>query len=716
MTNSFLYKRSVFLLFFLLPVITYSQNYDILLKNALKQYSFVRNKYEPTEIGFLMGNNNMGGLADHSGLGFKEIWLNSLWKNGWTRIPLQGPYLTCEELSKNNVSEYNQNLNIRNGVLSTKVLLNNGKGYSSNVFFSEKDKNLLVLNIENTSREHQLKFKVNLPENLSNPKQLNSGTIIGETTEENFTQVKWYFKSSLSIEYENDSFYIELSKGESITVFLSIFTNRENVNYNNAFAGLSHRELAFKKRHKENEEIWEGYWNQCAAVFIPDKDMEKLYYRSVFWLLCTAGNRDFLPGENQFASPSWGMIPFSYGYAGWAMHAFASLGFPERARNMAISHYKPEALRRNAALFIPDEIRINDEPMCFAHQVTISGDLDSAGVRGTRVHKDHYFSRPNHTQHNLTGFVSAGYNLISRYFPDKDFDREYTLPALKGTAEFWRNLVYWDESQPEMQTYLLPPFQSVSENHSAVSVLDGVLAAKWNLYRAYELGIKYNEFEYLRTKWKAVSEKMYIPQNDSYYLEFFGDDQSRSGGGYLGMRAHVWLGYPALETIKFMDSAKVFNSLDESWKRNKYGEGMITFIANWFALTEAYFNRGEEALLKARHNLTCIDPSGVALCETPSGGRPYFLTGVASYVLIPLSMVVQSYDKEIKVFPAMPDEFKDVEFYNIPAESGIRVSGKMTDGKINWIKYSQNGKELLNTVNSNKVKIKGEGNNLFLDQ
>ena len=63
----------------------------------------------------------------------------------------------------------------------------------------------------------------------------------------------------------------------------------------------------------------------------------------------------------------------------------------------------------------------------------------------------------------------------------------------------------------------------------------------------------------------------------------------------------------------------------------------------------------------------------MAMCEAHDDLAP-FATGYASFVLAAVSMLLQSYDDVIRPFPAVPGEWKDVSFDNLPASRGIRVS------------------------------------------
>ncbi|KAA6309484.1 hypothetical protein EZS27_039032, partial [termite gut metagenome] len=193
--------------------------------------------------------------------------------------------------------------------------------------------------------------------------------------------------------------------------------------------------------------------------------------------------------------------------------------------------------------------------------------------------------------------------------------------------------------------------------------------------------------------------------------EFGGDDGSRAGAGYQGIRGYAYLGFPTLELMKGFSEKKVNKSLDQCWLRNKKGEGMITFIANWFALTDAYWGRAEEAYEKSAYCLTQIDPSGTAMCEQ-NGAKYYFLTGYASFSMVPVSMVLQSTGNEIKVFPAVPKAFANIEFYNLLATDGIRVSGVMKGGKAQRVWFEKDGKQLLEINNKDRISVKWVNNQL----
>ena len=95
--------------------------------------------------------------------------------------------------------------------------------------------------------------------------------------------------------------------------------------------------------------------------------------------------------------------------------------------------------------------------------------------------------------------------------------------------------------------------------------------------------------------------------------------------------------------------------------------------------------------------------------------HPYYLDSYAAFSLIPLHMMVQSSPGQIKLFPAVPGKWKNVAFYQIPAEDGIRVSGEMIDGKIAYVDFQKDGRSLLRLKENRKVRILRKSDSLKLE-
>ncbi|MBT6030970.1 MAG: hypothetical protein HOH19_00200 [Kordiimonadaceae bacterium] len=117
----------------------------------LEKYDFNRTTYNPEDLKYLMGNAEMGGLADLKGLGFEKLWFTDVWRDKAARMPVNGPILYNSEYATKIPSQYTQNLSLKNGILSTIVKFSDGTGYETQMFFSGNDKHLLAIKIKDFS-------------------------------------------------------------------------------------------------------------------------------------------------------------------------------------------------------------------------------------------------------------------------------------------------------------------------------------------------------------------------------------------------------------------------------------------------------------------------------------------------------------------------------------------------------------------------------------
>jgi hypothetical protein len=257
---------------------------------------------------------------------------------------------------------------------------------------------------------------------------------------------------------------------------------------------------------------------------------------------------------------------------------------------------------------------------------------------------------------------------------------------------------------------------SLTEDLIARHPIDAALAAKWCMLMAYRDALTMNRDASRRDQWREVADHLQIPQNDQRYLEYAGDPGQRPGGGYQGVRGFVYLGWPTTELIPTLDRAKALNTLEHTWERNRKGEGMIGFVANWFALADLHYGRGDHALAILKHNFLCEDAWGQGVSETPGSGNYHFTTNYSSYLLVPLAMAVQSVNAHVQVFSGVPSAWKDFAFYQVPAESGLRVSGVMRDGEVRWVGYTRDGKLLRQSNRRESLVIEQNGNVVSLKE
>ena len=660
----------------------------------LQRHSFTSTHADAAAPGVLLGNNHLGGCLAASGLGFPTLWSDALWRNTNQRLPLTGPLLTCDALTSLTPVSYHQELSLTDGLAKTSLRFPQDAGYDAEVFCSMAEPALLAIRLTPRGETARL-WRLQLPAAASLT-QASPNELLGSAAADAFTPFSWSLHSNLPLTRSSDNqITLQLTPGQPLCLTFSLHpTGSDKIAAAGAPAGFD----ALLAAHRA---AWDKLWRQCAVLAMPDADLERLWYRSLYWTLCTCGSKRYLPGESMFGVPCWDMHPFTYGAAGWALQAFTAVGLPDQARAILDCHFKPAALHDNAQVYT--NILTNgtaaaaSDAMAFAHEVKTDGRNIPCGQYELQRHLD--------------GFAAALFQRHQRFYPDKSLSTAQLYPLMRGLAQFWCGLAQRDAQSGD---YLLPKMTSLTEDLVAPHPIDAALAAKWCLLIARRDALALGCDAALSSHWGEVAEHLQIPQNDQRYLEFAGDPDKRSGGGYQGVRGFVYLGWPTQELIPTLDRAKALRTLEHTWERNRKGEGMIGFVANWFAMADLHYGRGDHALEILKHNFRCEDAWQQGVSEFPRSKNFHFTTNYASYLLVPLAMAVQSADDHLDTFCAVPSAWKEFAFYQVPAESGIRVSGAMHDGAVQWLTYTRDGKLLHQATRREPLLIHHDGNTLSL--
>ena len=660
----------------------------------LHRYAFSSSKRDDKAPGLLLGNARLGGCLAASGLGISALWGAELWLNPDQRLPLKGLMLSSATLEGLAPTSYQQNLALRDGLARTSVRYAGDTGYDAELFCSMADQSLLVMRLTplgNTAQEWRLDVPI-----TGEPEQPSPQLLVGKSRADAFTPFTWTLQSDRVLtRAAANRFTVLLAPAQSLTLSFRLQTDATDS------AATSSARTDFASLLARHRSAWDGLWQRCAVLALPDPDLERLWYRSLYWTMSTCGNRRYLPGESMFVVPCWNMHAFTYGAAGWATQAFTAVGLPERAKAMLDWHLKPGALRANAQFYTNALTQSAAAPhaMAFAHEVRNDGQ---------RIPCNHW-----ELQRHLDGFGAALFYRHQRFYPNQSMPPADLYPLTKGLAEFWYGLAKSDTPNGD---YLLPRMTSLTEDLIARHPIDAALAAKWCLLMAYRDAVTLNRDANRRDQWREVAEHLNMPQNDQRYLEYSGDPGQRPGGGYQGVRGFVYLGWPTTELISTLDRTKALSTLDHTWERNRKGEGMIGFVANWFALADLHYGRGDHALQILKHNFLCEDAWGQGVSETPGSGNYHFTTNYSSYLLVPLAMAVQSVNSRVQTFSGVPSAWKNFAFYQVPAESGLRVSGVMRDGEVCWVSYTNDGKLLRQSNRRESLMIQQNGNAISLKE
>jgi alpha-L-fucosidase 2 len=68
--------------------------------------------------------------------------------------------------------------------------------------------------------------------------------------------------------------------------------------------------------------------------------------------------------------------------------------------------------------------------------------------------------------------------------------------------------------------------------------------------------------------------------------------------------------------------------------------------------------------------------------------RPFTLEGNFAFASGINDMLIQSHTDVVRLFPAIPENWKNIEFNNLRTEGAFLVSSKMENGNITWVEIT----------------------------
>ncbi len=275
---------------------------------------------------------------------------------------------------------------------------------------------------------------------------------------------------------------------------------------------------------------------------------------------------------------------------------------------------------------------------------------------------------------NLTWILHCCY-LHYRMTMDKELLEDLIYPLLKRTMQYYMYFLKPDENGIlHLMPTSSPEYGIVDEDCNYDLAL-----IRWGCKTLLEICTILGQSDEKMGEWHYILDKLTpYPQNEK---EGF----------------HISKNYPMAKSHRHFSHLLMFyplhllNPYDE-----KDAERIITSVEHWHSMPqklEGYSETGAASMFATlqdgnralqylstlwsrflRPN-TMYKEDGGAVLETPLSAANAML-----------DMMIQSWNKNIHVFPAMPDKWKDATIDNLCAEGAFRVSAARRDGKLLWVR------------------------------
>ena len=261
-----------------------------------------------------------------------------------------------------------------------------------------------------------------------------------------------------------------------------------------------------------------------------------------------------------------------------------------------------------------------------------------------------------------------------RYWVDTKLRDDVLYPLLVRAVNYYRHfLVKEKDGRYHMPTTFSPEYRRAADCSYDIDFLSWALARLIELAEEKKLT---NKDEPLLKVWKDLKENLVEPHVGPNG-RMIGRKVPLSGGHRHW--SHLMAVYPlrTLTPEKDADRELIQKSLDH-W--HSFGRGIAGYAFTAASCMESMLGDGEQALVyldQLKHYLkpnTLYSEIGLPVMETPLHGA----TAIQE-------MMLQSWGGRLRVFPAVPPTWSNVQFAQLRGEGGYLVSGDYADGGAKWV-------------------------------
>ncbi len=411
---------------------------------------------------------------------------------------------------------------------------------------------------------------------------------------------------------------------------------------------------------KEHRDWWHEYYTK-SYLTVPDKSLESLYWQTIYRFGCTArAGRYFIDcagiwfqgGRWPYTTTNWNIQ-----CAHWGLYAANRLEQSEELLNRIYAG-------REELVKAVRPVEWQSDSALLAHEV--AGDM-----RGNRKQDMRYF-------HEVGNLPWAMNNLWSqyRYSIDDEMLREKVFPILRRSINLYLHMV----KEGKDGKLHLPPTYSPETGVWKDCNFDLALF-KWGCYTLLKSCKRLKIKDPLIPRWKEVTERLVDFPADEHGFRLGSNRSSSKGHRHF---SNLLMIYPLyLVNIEQDGAEKV---LMASYKRAHAITGRSAMVQSHAGPIGAAMGQGDRVLEGLKRLQADLYPNGMWF-------RMPCLESSLGMANIVQNMYIQSWSdpaKEqsgpIRIFPALPSTWTDVEFRDLRAEGAFLVSAKRVDGETKWVR------------------------------
>lgn len=411
---------------------------------------------------------------------------------------------------------------------------------------------------------------------------------------------------------------------------------------------------------KTHRQWWHQYYPK-SFVTIPDKGLESLYWQTIYRFGCTSRAGRFYvdcPGI-WFQGGPWAYTTTNWNIqcAHWPVYAANRL---EQGQELL------DRLHENRANLIEAvrPVAWQTDSAYLAHEV--AGDMI-----GNREQDMRYYMEVGNLPWILNNFWSQ-----YRFSMDDDMLRDKLYPLLRRSINLYFHLIEEDKDG----TLHLAPTYSPETGVWKDANFDLALF-KWGCHTLLKASQRLGIDDPLIPQWKNVINNLVDFPVDEHGFRLGSNQTSSPGHRHF---SNLLMIYPLY--LVNIEQAGTHEVLQASYDRAHAITGLPAMVQSHAGPIGAALGQGDTVLEGLKRLQGNLFPNGMWFnnpCLESS-------LGMANIVQ---NMLIQSWTdpaKEqsdpIRVFPAAPSKWKDIEFHDLRTEGAFLVSAKRAEGKTVWVR------------------------------
>ena len=442
-----------------------------------------------------------------------------------------------------------------------------------------------------------------------------------------------------------------------------------------------------KHDYQAHLEYWDKYWAQ-SSITLPDSVLQKQYQNEMYKFGSTTREHSYPISLQAVWTADNGKLPpwkgdyhhdlntqLSYWPAYTGNHLTEGMGYLNTLWNQRDA-YKRYTRRYfgTEGMNIPGVCTLTGEPMGGWIQYSMS--------------------------QTVAAWLAQHFYLQWKYSADRTFLKERAYPFIKDVAIYLEQI---SEVTPEGVRKL--------EFSSSPEIFDNSLQAWFSDMTNYDLAMMHFLFKAtseLAHELNLADEAGHWASLEAQLPDYDIDEEGclTFAKGYPYKESHRHFSHAMaihpLGLIDWSDGEKSQHIIRATLKRlDKVGPDYWTgYSYSWLANMKARAFDGEGAAqaLKTFAECFCLKNTFHANGDQTQSGksrftyRPFTLEGNFAFAAGIQEMLLQSHTSVIRIFPAIPKEWKDVSFENLRAMGAFLVSARMEGGEINRVRiYSEKG-------------------------